>query len=190
MILNNKTKTYKHTSSFLNWDNEAQRNYIWPKLNTLINGSATILTHVSINVKSMLSDCFYGSAHSSQSWLLYNPSLLRQISPLLLGMFKTLRVYLSLGEEVGIEINYVDCHLLWFLGSRKPNLNNPSSGCLPLSLFYKKLDLTKRDVVKFPKPQEYKKNLMSERAREWAKWFFSTNIKNCLNLRIFTGNFG
>ena len=58
-----------------------------------------------MSVKFVLFGCFYTNAHSSQSWLLYNPSPLRQISPLLLGMFKTLIVYLSLGEEIGIEIN-------------------------------------------------------------------------------------
>lgn len=113
--------------SLLNWGNEAQRNYIRQKLNTqLINVNAKMLTHVSVNVKSVLFDRFYGNAVSSQSWLLYNPNPLRQIRPLLLGMFNLPRMYLSLGEELGIEMNYVGCHL--FLGTRKSNLNNSSPG--------------------------------------------------------------
>lgn len=75
-------------------------------------------------------------------------------------------MYLPLGEGLGKEISYVGCHILWFLGTRKSNLNNSPAGCLPLRSFYEKLDLTKRDVVKFRSPKNIENTLMSERVRE------------------------
>lgn len=141
-------------------------------------------------LKSVLFYCFYDNTLFSQSQQLCNFSLLKQKCPLHLGMFKIFRMYLPSGEKLDIEINYVGCHLLWFLGTWTSNLKNFSLAHLPLRLFYQKLDLSETDDDKIPRPQGYREKFNVRESERLNIRIFFTNIKNCLNVRLFSGDFG